>query len=253
MDIVTTAQVAEQLGVSRQRVLHLCQSGDLDAVHTGGVWLIDSDSVHRRELLRRLGALDAARRPWSTSNAWAMMRVLDGDDQLVASLASWDRSRLRNRLARGVDRGEILAAVANRAHLVRVSVHPSRVAVLRQAVLPSGITGAGHHGHGLTGDRAVDGYLTPAALDEVRRSLRVRDSATGEHLLRVVAAPAVIAGLKVAPRLAVAADLLDHAVSDSSIDGRVVGIIERLLAQVAADAQVELAAGTELPTFHHAR
>lgn len=63
IDVLTTSQGAEQLGMSRQRVLQFCQSGELDAIDTGGVWLIDADSLRRRELLGRLGALGTGRLP----------------------------------------------------------------------------------------------------------------------------------------------------------------------------------------------
>lgn len=98
--------------------------------------------------------------------------------------------------------------------------------------MSSGVTGAGRHGYGLTGDQSIDSYLTGEALDEAPTSLRVRNSPTGAHLLRVVADPAFIADLKAAPRLAVAADLLDHAVAAGAVDGRVVDIIQKLLAEL---------------------
>jgi hypothetical protein len=42
----------------------------------------------------------------------------------------------------------------------------------------------------------------------------------------------LLGGLEVAPRLAVAADLLDHAVEDGVVEGRVVSTVEALLAAV---------------------
>jgi len=100
--------------------------------------------------------------------------------------------------------------------------------------VPSGIAGAGIHGFGLTGDPAVDGYLSEGALADARSALRIRDADTGAHLLRVVDDARFLAGLQVAPRLAVAADLLDHAVEDGRADGRVVSTVRALLEAVSS-------------------
>lgn len=100
--------------------------------------------------------------------------------------------------------------------------------------MPSGITGAGIHGFGLTGDDAVDGYLPADGLADAHDVLRVRDSDTGAHLLRVVDEERLLEGLEVAPRLAVAADLLDHAVEDGAIDGRVASTVRALLGEIGS-------------------
>jgi hypothetical protein len=46
----------------------------------------------------------------------------------------------------------------------------------------------------------------------------------------------VLHGLEVAPRLAVAADLLDHAVDDGVVEGRVVSAVRALLEAVSSTA-----------------
>jgi hypothetical protein len=69
----------------------------------------------------------------------------------------------------------------------QVSIHPTRTDRLRDLVVPSGIHAAGTHGFGPSGASSIDGYLSTDALAEARHTLRVRDSNTGAHLLRVVA------------------------------------------------------------------
>jgi excisionase family DNA binding protein len=233
--LMTVSEAAERLGVVPQRVRALAQAGALEAIRTEGVWLIDPDSLARRVLLADLGVASSSVRPWSQPIAWAAMRALDDDEVLLSGLDRKARYRLRRRLD-GPDPARLLSAVRNRARVVRASVHPSRAARLRDLVIPSGITGAGIHGFGLTGDEAVDGYLSEEGLADANRALRVRSSDTGAHLLRVVDDARLLEGLEVAPRLAVAVDLLDHAVEDGVVQGRVVSTVEALLAAVSSSS-----------------
>lgn len=225
---VTVPEAAERLGVIPQRVRALVQAGELDAIHAKGTWLVDAGSLAKRVLLAELGVAASSTRPWSQPIAWAAMRALDGDGALLDDLDRKARYRLRRRLD-DPDPAWLLSAVRNRARVVRVSVHPSRATRLRALVVPSGITGAGTHGFGLTGDDAVDGYLSADALADARSALRVRDSDTGTHLLRVVDDERLLGGLEVAPRLAVAADMLDYAVENGTVEGRVVSTVKALL------------------------
>jgi excisionase family DNA binding protein len=231
--VATVSEAAERLGVLPQRIRALAQAGELGAVRAGGIWLIDADSLAKRELLAELGVTAASARPWSQFMAWAAMRALDDDEALLSHLERKDRYRLRQRL-RQPDPARLLSAVRNRARVIRVSVHPSRAARLRRLVAPSGVTGAGMHGLGLTGDDTVDGYLSADALAVASDALRVRDSASGTHLLRLVDDRLLLEDLQGAPRLAVAADLLDHAVKDGAVDGRVVAALKTLLVEVTS-------------------
>jgi hypothetical protein len=231
--LVTIPEAAERLGVSAQRVRALVQASELVAVRAEGIWLIDADSLAKRRLLAELGVAAASARPWSQPITWAAMRALDDDEALLSQLDRKARYRLRRRLD-NPDPAQLLSAVRNRARVVRASVHPSRAVGLRDLVVPSGITGTGIHGLGLTGDDAVDGYLSREALANARGALRVRDSDTGAHLLRVVDDERLLEGLEVAPRLAVAADLLDHAVRGGAVDGRVVATVRALLRAVSS-------------------
>ena len=231
--LVTVSEAAERLGVLPQRVRALVQAGELAAVRAQGVWLIDADSLARRTLLADLGVTASSARPWSQTTVWVAMRALDDDGALLSQLDRKARYRLRRRLD-DADPASLLAAVRNRAGVVRVSVHPSRTDRLRELVVPSGITGAGMHGFGLTGDDAVDGYLSADSLADARQALRVRDSDSGAHLLRVVDDEHLLQGLEVAPRLAVAADLLDHAVEGGAIDERVSSMVRGLLEEIGS-------------------
>lgn len=229
---LTVPEAAELLGVLPERVRVLIRRGQLPAERAHGVWLVDSEAVARRGLTVELGITGASVRPWSPMVAWAAMRSLDGDDALLDALDRKTRHRLRSRLA-VASPARSLSAVRDRAALVRVSVHASRVEGLRALVVPSGIAGAGLHGHGLSGDTRVDGYLTSDTLEQARTRLGVRDTPSGAHLLRVVTDGRLIDGLTVAPRLAVATDLVDHAAHDGSIDSRVVDTIRNLLDGIA--------------------
>lgn len=230
---LSVPETAERLGVIPQRVRALVDSGDLAAERAGGVWLVDADAVARRALLAELGATSAAVRPWSTSTAWTVMRALDGDDELLRRLDRKARYRLRRQLDAAAP-ARLLSAVRNRGTLVRASLHPTRVERLRAMVVASGPVAASAHGSGLSGADPVDGYLTADALVDARGALMLRPAPSGPHLLRVVDDARLLDGLVVAPRLAVAADLLDHAVTDGATDARVVATIRRLLAELGA-------------------
>lgn len=232
---MTIPEAAERLGVTPQRVRALAQAGELDAVRAEGAWLIEADSLAKRVLLAQLGVPASSVRPWSQPVAWAAMRVMDEDEAFRSDLDRKARYRLRRRLD-NPDPARLLSAVRNRARVVRVSVHPSRATRLWGLVVPSGITGAGVHGFGLTGDNVVDGYLSADELGDAQRVLRVRDSDTGAHLLRVVEDARLLEGLTVAPRLAVAIDLLDHAVQGGVVEGRVMSTVKALLAAVSSSS-----------------
>lgn len=234
--LVTISEAAQRLGVLPQRVRALAQAGELGAIRAEGVWLIDADSLAKRVLLTELGVAASSTRPWSPSNAWAAMRALDGDEALLSGMQRKARYRLRRRLD-DPDPARLLSAVRNRARVVRASVHPSRAVRLREFVVSSGIAGAGIHGFGLTGDDAVDGYLSADGLADAHGTLRVRASDTGAHLLRVVDDKRLLEHLEVAPRLAVAADMLDHAVDGGVVDGRVVSVVNALLESISSSSR----------------
>lgn len=235
---VTTAAAAERLGVSEDWVGVLARRGVLPAVRASGIWLVDAEALHQRVLFTDLVGHSPRGRPWSQLTVWAAMRWLDGDGSLMDALAPSVRSRLRRRLDAG-DPGALLAAVRNRAEVVRVSVHRSRVEALREMVVTSGVAGAAVHGVGLTGAEPVDGYLLRSDLVAVQERVRARRSDDGAHRLRVVDDADALEGLTVAPRLAVAADLLDHAVDRrGSVDGRVVSSLRDLLSEVAGPQPV---------------
>jgi hypothetical protein len=228
---LTVPEAAELLDVGPQRVHALVRAGELAAERAAGVWLVDADAVVRRSLLNTLGVMTASARPWSEPIAWAVMRALDGDDTSIRALDRTSQVRVGERI-RDASGERLLAAVRNRGTLVRVSVHPTRLDALRELVVPSGVVGAGVHGLGMSGEDLVDGYVEASVLDRARTTLGVRESSTGAHILRVVADARVLSGLDVAPRLAVAADLIDHAVSGGVVDGRVVSAIRTLLGRI---------------------
>lgn len=133
--------------------------------------------------MAELDVTAASARPWSQPIAWVALRTLD-DEGLLSRLDREARYRLRQRLFEP-DPAQLLATAPHRLR-ARINLHPSSATRRRDRVVPSAITGAGAHGFGLTRDDAVDGYLSADTLADARAELRVRDSSTGAHLLRVV-------------------------------------------------------------------
>ena len=68
MDMVTTRDAANRLGISGRRVLELITQGDLDATLIGGRYLIDGASIIRREQLGGHGS-----RPLAGRMSWAIL------------------------------------------------------------------------------------------------------------------------------------------------------------------------------------
>lgn len=230
--LLSAADAADYLRLSPRRVREMCAAGDLAAYRVGGVWVVPRSEVWR-ERVRAEFSPHSRGRPWSQARAWAVMRLLDGDDRAVSLLSAPVRSRMRGSpQSSGPKR--LLAAVRDRAEPVPVAVHRSAVEELRGRVVTSGIQAAGIHGHGLTGAAAIDGYIDAAGFERLHE-LGVRPDDAGGHIFRVVDDGAVLEGLSVAPRLAVAADLLDHVIDPATgaPDGRVVGVAKALLEEVA--------------------
>ncbi|MEK7663779.1 MAG: helix-turn-helix domain-containing protein [Actinomycetota bacterium] len=73
--IVSTAQAAEQLGVTRRRVSELVRSGALEAVELSGRYVIDAAALGRFAFTTRLNG-----RPWDQDLSWEILRALSGED-----------------------------------------------------------------------------------------------------------------------------------------------------------------------------
>ncbi|HKK07718.1 MAG TPA: helix-turn-helix domain-containing protein [Gemmatimonadota bacterium] len=92
MGSVSVAEAAERLGVSVARVHQRIAEGSLRAERIGAQWVVDELSLVRAAERRAPG------RPLSARSAWALIAAAERDDEALAKLESYARSRARDRL-----------------------------------------------------------------------------------------------------------------------------------------------------------
>ncbi|WP_410655539.1 helix-turn-helix domain-containing protein [Amycolatopsis sp. lyj-112] len=208
-ELLPVAQVAQTLGISRERVRELVHSGRLDSVRVGRELVIEARSVeHRKNVVK-----PSPGRPLSSRMAWGLLWLLSGHTAPWVSpservrLRSYARERLPDQWPR---------LLSGRASVYPVRMLAGPLARLRsdEHAAVSGAAAAGHYGSDLlAGDTDEEFYVDAARFEELARSRRLRtDSDQPNALIRVPGHPGV---LRVeghdgyAVPAAVAADLLD--------------------------------------------
>lgn len=157
---VGVAEASAQLGVSPQRVRQLVQDGVLPARRIGGRWVFDTEALVRRVETRRVG------RPFSARVAWGLIGLLESGE--APDLAPAERSRLRARLRRGPELGELARWCHNRSEVHWLAAHrsaPPRLLHMGDAVP----TGASAPGHDIIDLGSVEVYLPD---DDAKRAIR---------------------------------------------------------------------------------
>lgn len=203
--LLTVGDAAMRLGVTRGRVQHLIKAGDLDAKRVGGIWLIDEDSIERR-----LARQPAAGRSLTPASAWGLIFLADG---LVPEwLDRHDRWRLRRFLPR-LRSGELAARMVERGRRRHLRGHPGLLARFREdpALMLTGVSASEPLRLGLIGGMdTVEAYVDEDALDGLMRRHHLQPTDSPNVVLRVIPKFGWSReGLRVAPRSAVALDLLD--------------------------------------------
>ena len=108
---VSTARVAQELGLSRRRVSELVRTGGLDATNVAGRWVIDAAEVAKFRVLHRANG-----RPWDSDLAWEMINALSGGGGEISSRAEM---RLLNT--------EVLTLISQIQRLIKVEWFQARV------------------------------------------------------------------------------------------------------------------------------
>ncbi len=206
--VLTTAEAAEQLGVSTHEVRRLIVAGDLDAQAAGRVWLVDEDSVRwrARSRVRRGRALAPA-------TAWAALLEASGtrapwlDDATRSRLRSWLRRHDPETIASGcrlrADRRELRVLPAYRDGLLATA-----------GVVAGGAIAAVDAGADLVvmSNELTEVYCDRRTLDRLTRRYGLAAVGTANLLVRIprhdIRAVLRDTGLPVA---AVAVDLIDAA------------------------------------------
>lgn len=215
-DHVSVADAARALDVSDRRIRALIRAGALAAQHVGARWLVSRADVERRARHRgRPG------RPLGERNAWALIARLSGAEW--PELSPWDRSRLKQRLAR---RSLLSLAdeLRDRAELHLFRVDERVLARLREdpGIVLSGVNAAAEYGVDIRAPGVVEAYVDRDDLDDLiyRYALRPAEIADANVVLHAVDESVPRARQGVAPVAAVALDLLESPDDRSRRAGR---------------------------------
>lgn len=172
-EFLTIEETANTLGVSTRHARRLADSGAVSRVARG---LIDRASVDRYLHSQHLGRT----RAWAEHTAWGAVALLAGQD--ARWLGATQASRLRRHLREITEVDDLLARMRDRAQVRAFDGHRAALPHLRELAVAAntrtlGITDAV--------DERVDGYIAASDLDDIVRTLRLRENASGAVTLRV--------------------------------------------------------------------
>ncbi|WP_156252053.1 helix-turn-helix domain-containing protein [Pseudactinotalea terrae] len=199
MSALSVAEAAERLGVSRARVHHMIDAGDLDVQRVGRQWAIDPASLPRSRV--------PAGRPMSQRIAWALLLAdaEHGDPWLGSDEAYRLRRRVAQWRASGAPLDRLRSWLASRAPVMYLAAQDAEAVGHDHRFVASGVSDPRS---GISAATMAEGYVH-------------QDEAPGliaDHLL--VPAPRARANVVLrlsplalpnpVPDLVVIADLADH-------------------------------------------
>ncbi|MFI9453533.1 type IV toxin-antitoxin system AbiEi family antitoxin [Amycolatopsis sp. NPDC052450] len=213
MSEVSVTMAAERLGVNTSRVRSLLSSGRLAGRRVGSVWLVDSSDVERR----RAATKGVKGRPLSARVTWTSAALFDGLD--TDWLSSAERSRLSARWRTNGDAQVCRWWMQSRATVTRYRIAPGDIAELLkfEGVVAGGVSAASNYGTGLGHGAEAEIYASTTTVKRLVDEFFLLADPQGNLTVHEVTADThwhcrtarVVEGVQVAPRLIVAADLLD--------------------------------------------
>lgn len=184
--LYTISEVAQKLGVQRAAVHAMVRRGKIAARRVGNRYLIDTQELHRAELLRRPKS-----RPLTPRHAWAALAMLSGDTELertaTRGLSSSARSRLRARIA--TTRIPDLAPLLHiRASTQRYQADEDDIDKLRRAkgVVLTGESAARTYNFDVTAVDHLEAYVTRERALELIHDYILEPSIEANVTLRII-------------------------------------------------------------------
>jgi excisionase family DNA binding protein len=213
---LTVQEAASRLDLDPSRLRFLASSGQIRAEKVGRQWLLDERAVERRSRVSR-----RAGRPFEAANAWALLLLASGKRPKGVDPSALSRLR---RLLRSEDFEALAPRLGKRGETNEFRAHPGEMKYVigDKDFLATGISAAGALGLDLVSGSEADGYIAASKFGPfVKRHALARDEDTNVTL-RIVPDRAwdLLRPEGVAPRAAVALDLMDEADPRSVNAGR---------------------------------
>ena len=165
--LLTSQEVAAEIGTSRQRVAALAEAGVFEVVSNGNGKLFTKSSVRRYQRTARKPG-----RPFSERMAFAVLYIIS--DEPVQWLSPSERCRMRTRM-RELDAPALLDLCRNRSGIRRFWCRDNRLGGVADHIRLSAGTGDLSGDFDLTSSDTVEGYVPASAVESVVRSNRLRE------------------------------------------------------------------------------
>lgn len=177
---ISVPDAASRLELHPSRVRALVHAHELQAERIAGRWLI-----HRASLERRQHADVVDGRPYNAANAWAILRLVEG--QPVDWVSPSGLSRLRSKL-RSQDLLALAPRLRSRAHRMSYQAHPAalRRIAAEPEVVKSGISAALQVGIDIQGGEELEAYVSEASADALVTKYHLDSSDRPNLVLHVV-------------------------------------------------------------------
>lgn len=183
-EALSTAQVAQRLGITQVSVRQLVDSGQLAVTgRVGRSFLLDSGSVER------LAAAGTRRgRPWTPKTAWAALALLSGQNPTWIDPS--EKSRLKSRL-RTLDAAAVCVLARNKDRTFRYRATPDALVALSEYLIASGATAMRDETiaetFGMTGGSGIaEGYVMAGDAKALADSFGLVEEPNGNSIIHEV-------------------------------------------------------------------
>lgn len=167
---IPVSEASEILEVHPSRVRAMVNAGQLNAEKIAGRWFINRSSLEQRY---SIDSPDG--RPFSSANAWALLRLADGEQ------AGWVDKSVRSRLRGHLKRRsweELVPRLRSRARSVQLRAHSSARDRIAQepGVILAGVSAASRYGIDIQPSDELEAYVYESRADELIQRYKMEPS-----------------------------------------------------------------------------